>query len=106
MADFNEAIRWINEGKKVRRPSWHSNNHWFKDDEGCISLGLIDRNLTPVFLVEDFKATDWEIYEDDKDWILADEFNDNPKFLKIKSEFLSEHFFKTNDVKKCRYLLS
>jgi len=66
MADINKAIRWINEGKKVRRPTWHSNNCWFKDDDGSISLELVDRVRKPIFIVEDFEATDWEILNNKK----------------------------------------
>ena len=67
MSDFNQAIKWLKEGKKVRREDW---------DEGCfyILLSQIEyQNLSghdeefDVFMKDDFEANDWEIYEEKKE---------------------------------------
>ncbi len=63
MSDFNQAIKWLKEGKKVRR--YH---------EGWYIKGLKMLNLLNIetgglcthqeFSIPDFGATDWEIYEE------------------------------------------
>ena len=79
MSDFKQAIEWLKEGKKVRR----------RDSGSSID----DKNEIFSGTVNDFGATDWEIYEetsgeclvrlgtDGKLW--AEEFN---KVLVEKSE--------------------
>lgn len=74
MADFMQAIKWLKEGKKVRRPS-------FEEEEiDCISLtddsqeyrsigflrgGIFKKELRSCELqLRDYEATDWELFGD------------------------------------------
>ena len=56
MADFKQAIKWAREGKgkEVRRKSW----------EGKSIKGYKPDIKEYIFSLEDFEATDWEIYEE------------------------------------------
>ncbi len=62
MSDFKQAIQWLKEGKKVRRPS-------FSEDFYCILndnlIKYVDENGNMMSsVIEFFEATDWEIYEE------------------------------------------
>jgi len=62
--NFKQAVKWLNEGKKVRRPSWEENSFW--------TLG-IDQSIcwkdgrTAHIHVNQIEANDWEIYEEKKE---------------------------------------
>ena len=60
MADFKQAIKWAREGKgkEVRRKSW----------EGKSIKGYKPDIKEYSFSLEDFEATDWEIYCKEHDW--------------------------------------
>jgi len=69
MANFMQAIKWMKEGKKVRRePQWHDVYYALKDDNEIIKQNFHDDILLDL---RDIEATDWEIYEEE--WNLADE---------------------------------
>ena len=59
MSDFNQALKWMKEGKKVRRKC--SQKCIFEKDEhtGFINLSNDDKR----FHLVDFESKDWEIYE-------------------------------------------
>ena len=95
MADFNQAIKWLKEGKKVRREYWtveslyckYSDKVWggSKMKEGIFFFKDNSENtLKTEFIFLDFEATDWEIYEEDDKLKTLNElegtsqFNDNP----------------------------
>ncbi len=63
MTNFNQAIRWLKEGKKVRRPSWNIDSYWKLgiDEKICWSDGH-----TAHIHLNQIKAKDWEIYEEQK----------------------------------------
>ncbi len=65
MTDFNQAIKWLKEGKKVRRPSWNINSYWklSVDDK----IGWVDGTTAHVHLNQ-INAKDWEIYCEKHDW--------------------------------------
>ena len=74
MSDFQQAIKWLKEGKKVRRneESWLKHFDYCRDGvEGCCE-GLAEyykndkwvRGKSGEFWMNDFEATDWEIYEE------------------------------------------
>ena len=67
MADFMTAVKWMKEGKKVRREYWVSNLCCF-EGTGTIEFNSSGKSL----LFDSIEATDWEIYEEDN-WNLADE---------------------------------
>lgn len=52
MADLKMAIGWMNEGKRVRRAKW---------SEGAV---IHKEKETFFFNKEDYKAIDWEVYEE------------------------------------------
>ena len=54
MSDFNQAIKWIKEGKEIRRKSW----------EGKSTKGYKPHYKEYKYSLEDFEAEDWEIYEE------------------------------------------
>ena len=66
MSDFKQAIKWLREGKKVRRSSWGNKTLYgeikannfisFEDERG-------DTNAHFLNDAESLEATDWEIYE-------------------------------------------
>ncbi|MCK5625037.1 hypothetical protein KAI04_04295 [Candidatus Pacearchaeota archaeon] len=63
MADFQQAIKWIKEGKKVRR----KNGGWFLKSQKMLNLYKTETGELCVhqeFSIPDFEATDWEIYEE------------------------------------------
>ena len=73
MADFLQAVEWLREGKKVRRnqESWLEHFDYCQDGvEGCLG-GIVEyyknnkhiREKTGEFWMNDFEATDWEIYK-------------------------------------------
>ncbi len=63
MANFNQAINWLRNNKKVRRPSWEEDSYWTlgKDETICWKIGINAHvHLNQV------KAKDWEIYEEEQ----------------------------------------
>lgn len=74
MADFMQAVKWMKEGKKVIRKGMKINNELViltaKKFSDRISISYIDENGTGTewaytFKIDDYEATDWEIYEED-----------------------------------------
>ena len=64
MADFMQAVKWMKEGKKVRRESMPA--EWFYFIEGdTVQNEFGNLKNRTYFCVEDFEATDWEIYRDE-----------------------------------------
>lgn len=65
MADFNQAIQWLKEGKKVRRKYWGNkelrgymvdrNHIYFQDKQGAVSAEFLN-------VIDNLEATDWEVY--------------------------------------------
>ncbi|KKL76480.1 hypothetical protein LCGC14_2044490, partial [marine sediment metagenome] len=86
MANFNQAIKWMKEGKKVRRPDF------FKGDYSYVYEGVVMDNKDNLALtIEQLEATDWEIYCEEHEWINYDEiitpddnaaefYENNPQF--------------------------
>ena len=75
MSDFNQAIKWLKEGKKVRRKGW--NYHWYNSFTGVGDInvsnicnpisGQMDEetnSATTYLTIDNVEATDWEIYEE------------------------------------------
>ena len=62
MTNFKQAIRWLREGKKIRRPSWDEKSYWElgKGEVICWTNGP----FAHVHLKQ-IKAYDWEIFEED-----------------------------------------
>ena len=60
MANFKQALDWLNEGKKVRLSGWGVKRYIFKCEEDIYDdEGYVDRiDFSNVF------NTDWELYEE------------------------------------------
>ena len=61
MSDFQQCIKWLKEGKKVRRPGFLSDASIFPIN-GSFYLGSNNEQRLFNFGIFDFEATDWEIY--------------------------------------------
>ena len=65
IAGFKQAVQWIREGKKVRRAGYPEKayiSNYYKSGAICgIESGYM--RIKPE-KIEDFEATDWEIYEE------------------------------------------
>lgn len=60
-SNFNQAIKWLKEGKKVRRPSWKEDSYWkLGEDE---SIQWVTGQAAHIHLNQ-INADDWEIYEE------------------------------------------
>lgn len=64
MANFQQAIKWLNEGKKVRRKSW-SKDSYFDEARNGLKLFSCEKESGCPLLIGDLKATNWEIYEEE-----------------------------------------
>lgn len=67
MADFMQAIKWLKEGKKIRRKDWEPNYFLLKG-------GVIywDDGQEAIMDLERYNANDWEIVEEEAEWNLND----------------------------------
>ncbi len=60
MANFNKAILWLKQGKKVRRPTWDEGSYWKLGKEE--SIQWINGTHAHIHLNQ-INAKDFEIYE-------------------------------------------
>lgn len=73
MSDFKQAIKWLKEGKKVRRKDREIILFIYKVDKyvDCIRYATYNGEINDINLnISDFEATDWEIYEEKDNWSL------------------------------------
>jgi len=69
---FEEAIKLLKEGKKVRRKSWDDKKgFWIMQDDCLKSSGGY-----PSMCFDNFTATDWEVVGEDDDWNVIKEFKE------------------------------
>jgi len=59
MVNFTQAIKWLQQGKKIKRPIWSNDSYW--------TLGIDDVLLwaddtTAKVHLDQINAKDWEIY--------------------------------------------
>ena len=85
MADFNQAIKWMKEGRNVRRIHWKdwSGFHLYNAD----GIGIMfsnNRHISDKLSISDLEATDWEIYEEKIESlsIIAREHNVSPSTIR------------------------
>lgn len=86
MADFTQAIKWMKDGGKVRRENWRFGrykpylyienrspgcNQIFQSTETSDHTGRED-SQTFVDLLSEIEATDWEIYEEKREFQVGD----------------------------------
>ena len=106
MADFQQAVKWMNQGKKVRRIFWEKDARYYKllifgVDETIKGINKNNKEYQAYFGIDDFEAIDWEIYkeekslsdkawsgicftEKDKEYYLEDDVKESIKRLKDK----------------------
>ena len=63
MSNFNQAIKWLMEGKRIRRPVWKLLSYWEIGSEQRICYV---NGLNAHVHLNQIEAMDWEIYEDAK----------------------------------------
>ena len=84
MADFNQAIKWLKEGKKVKRKNWDNISVLSYDGSTIEHGSLLD-------CMPNLEATNWEIYCEEHEWInyediiprdknVAEFYEENPQF--------------------------
>jgi hypothetical protein len=61
MSDFQQVVRWLQSGKKVRRKIWGAESYIY-GREGIIRYQNGER---AYFCITHFTADDWEIYEEE-----------------------------------------
>lgn len=72
--NFMEAIQAMRDGKRVKRKDWVS-GLWI----GSITESILDNEgVQARFSLSQVEATDWEIYEKEDDWNLANVSKKNP----------------------------
>ena len=61
MSKFKQAIYWLRNGKRVRRPSWNEKSYWImgKDE----SIEWLDGTKANIHLHQ-IEATDWELFKE------------------------------------------
>jgi len=90
-ANFERAIQWLEEGKKVRRRCWKEDSYWTLGIDETIMWN--DEKNAHIH-IKQIKANDWGVYEDD-DFCLEDEAFENEEACYIAGIFYHE-----KDVKK------
>ncbi len=69
MSDFKQAIKWMKEGKKVKRKLWQNSYIFLNKSKGEGDYKIEGDMLTTLELLGyySFEATDWEIYEKEEE---------------------------------------
>ncbi len=63
MSDFQQAIKWLKEGKKVRRKSWENKDYHYVRIGDLIYIMSGERSLTDNLI--NMEGDDWEIHEEE-----------------------------------------
>lgn len=108
MADFKQAVEWMKEGKKVRRPYFNNAKHelYLTREKGTGAVKV--HNEAYQLRDYDYDATDWEIYEEDN-WNTFEHgweyvpslYEDRPKkytLIKLKEKIIDD-FSKVEQVR-------
>lgn len=68
MSTFKQAIKWLEEGKKIRRLKWEKYSYWILGHDQTIKfIGITNAHVH----LNQINADDWEIYKESKkenDW--------------------------------------
>lgn len=97
--NFMEAVKAMQEGKKVRRKSYEKYSCVFCDGYNIYKTGLNGMIIpsTTHFGIDDFNSTDWELVDDDFDWKLTDH--------SCGRTVDDEKIYLESSIKKCRDLI-
>ena len=66
MADVKQAAKWMQEGKKLRRPEWYEGIIMFRQNWAVVCLQQeteFEREKVLPILIDHLLADDWEIAE-------------------------------------------
>lgn len=76
MADFIQAVKWMEEGKKVKNSDMGKDVYLFEENGKIYHRGLQDSKDDRVRMVPHtyFFKSDWEIVGEKDDWKLSDQF--------------------------------
>jgi hypothetical protein len=61
MANFEQAIKWLREGKKIKRPEWKEGSYWTL---GIDETVMWNKDIIAHIHLNQIEAKDWEIYEE------------------------------------------
>ena len=70
-----DAVKWMREGKKVRREGWHSEGYAILPKKEYPYAPIEYKNFAlegDEVRLEDYEATDWEIIEQQKPFVLVE----------------------------------
>ena len=59
MSNFKQAIKWLREGKKVRRPKWNEDSYWEMGSEERICFHGRNAHVH----LNQIEEKDWEIFQ-------------------------------------------
>ena len=68
MSDFKKAVKWLKEGKKVRRSTWGKKYYYYMK-YSSVREHSDGTEINAWFGKTHFEATDWEIYCEEHEWI-------------------------------------
>jgi len=97
--NFMEAVEEMKKGNKVRHKNSEKisdNFYYYYDKESNRVLNGFEQDIYMDLIM--IGATDWEVFEEDKDWNLA-------KYVRARTKYDFERHYTTEDVKKCRDLI-
>lgn len=91
MANFKQAVKWLESRKKVRRPKWKEDSYWKLGMDNSIQW----TNGTSAHIhVNQINATDFEVYEEKES---VEDFLKEVAEILIKSEIELTHTKKEID---------
>lgn len=86
--DFMEAVKAMKEGKKIRRNNYpFGYKGYIELEEGHLQFCNCNENANAIIDFKDIEATDWEIYEEQDEWNLADELKKDGNELRYSIHF-------------------
>ena len=100
-----EAIEKMKEGKKVRRKHWDTMSGFALFESKGVGLVFTNNRFSDKITVADAEATDWEVFDEEKDWELRFHQQTYPAATLGIRHPGNEHLYFEKHVKKCRDLL-
>ncbi|KKM73846.1 hypothetical protein LCGC14_1406320 [marine sediment metagenome] len=66
MSNFKQAIKWLEEGKEIRRKIWEDPKYKTGLMKGATVNGNVEPHFMHLYCLNDFLADDWEICKEEK----------------------------------------
>lgn len=92
--EFEYAVQWLKEGKKIRRKCWNPEVYIYLSNEAI----LWHNNNQVNFRIRQFVADDWEIYEEEKVELPKSELLNVLDILKDKDVKIEHLFIRVYDM--------